>query len=356
MSVDTRARRAADGVRASARGVNPMTQLAQLKREDKTRRRAAAVVAVAVVGATAVLGGWLVAGSRLASNDPAQPASQTRMSQAEEVARGFLDAYNAYDADRAMAYLTEDAIAATWGSREDFRRDIAWSEAVGYQEINDDCQRADDPDTGQRISCSFGFHALRSDELGLGPFPDNLWLFSVRNGKIREAAKTLAYDTNRFSEEMWEPFASWVKANHPEDVEVMYTDASQSQQTMSAEAIALWDQRTRDYVAEKLGSPPAAAYVARVEDVCAAAHDRIIDLGDTTTYYTESWGQILADALVQLRSVPPPKSLRAEFDRAYRLVDQLADGMISGNVSIDVLHQVESSPLGLRECTFHGPR
>lgn len=355
MSIDTRARRAADGVRASARGVNPMTKLAQLKRDDKTRRRAGAVVAVAVVATAVVLGGWFAAGNRPAPKDPVQPAGPMRMSQLEEVARGFINAYSAYDADRAMAYLTDGAIAATWGSREEFRQDIAWSEAVGYREIIDHCEKADDLGSSQRISCSFDLHALRSDELWLGPFPDNVWLFSVRDGKIREAEKMLAYQANGFSQQMWEPFAAWVKTNHPDDVEVMYTDASQSQQAHTAEAITLWDQRTRDYAADKLRKSPAAKYVARVQDVCAAAHERVSDLGGTL-YYTEAWGHILADALGQLRSIPPPSTLRAEVDRAYRLVDQLAEGMISGNVSVKVLHRVESSELGLQECTFHGPR
>ena len=47
MNLDTRARRAADGVRASARGVDPMAQITELRHEDKTRRRTTSTLAVA---------------------------------------------------------------------------------------------------------------------------------------------------------------------------------------------------------------------------------------------------------------------------------------------------------------------
>jgi len=49
MSIDTRAQRAADGVHASARGVDPMSQIVDLKREVKTRQRTGLVVTAAVV-------------------------------------------------------------------------------------------------------------------------------------------------------------------------------------------------------------------------------------------------------------------------------------------------------------------
>lgn len=49
MSIDTRAQRAADGVHASARGVDPMTQITDLKREVKNRQRTAVVVTAAAV-------------------------------------------------------------------------------------------------------------------------------------------------------------------------------------------------------------------------------------------------------------------------------------------------------------------
>ena len=57
MSIDTRAQRAADGVHASARGVDPMTQFVDLNREVRTRRRTALTVTAAAVVIVAL---WLV--------------------------------------------------------------------------------------------------------------------------------------------------------------------------------------------------------------------------------------------------------------------------------------------------------
>ena len=93
-------------------------------------------------------------------------------------------------------------------------------------------------------------HALRSDEIGLGPYTANYWDLVVSDEEIVSATWNWAFMTNGFSEEMWEPFADWVSAEHPEDVSVMYTDASQTSQRMSQESVRLWEERTREYADE----------------------------------------------------------------------------------------------------------
>jgi hypothetical protein len=82
-------------------------------------------------------------------------------------------------------------------------------------------------------------------------------------------------------------------------------------------------------------------------------------------FYTDSWGRMLDQALTELRAVPPPEAVRAQFDQAYALAQQMADTMMrpggvgntddGGTDFIDTLHQVEATP-GMQECTFHGPR
>ena len=86
MSIDTRAQRAADAVHASARGVDPMTQIVDLKREVKTRQRTGmvvtgAVVLALVVGALAVTTRWI------GSDEAAPPAGPSVTTQAQQVAR-----------------------------------------------------------------------------------------------------------------------------------------------------------------------------------------------------------------------------------------------------------------------------
>ena len=72
MNLDTRARRAADGLRASTGGVDPMAQITELKHEDQSRRRASRTAAV-LGGVIVVAGaGWLAA-SQLAGSEDSQP-------------------------------------------------------------------------------------------------------------------------------------------------------------------------------------------------------------------------------------------------------------------------------------------
>jgi len=64
MNLDTRASRAADGVRASSIGLDPMTALSDLKQENTNRRRARAAGLAATLVVVVGLGAWLVAGPR----------------------------------------------------------------------------------------------------------------------------------------------------------------------------------------------------------------------------------------------------------------------------------------------------
>jgi hypothetical protein len=45
---------------------------------------------------------------------------------------------------------------------------------------------------------------------------------------------------------MWEPFADWVFAAHPEDLKVMYTGGG-TEVRLTEESIRLWEQRSREY-------------------------------------------------------------------------------------------------------------
>jgi hypothetical protein len=92
MPVDTH--RAAGGLRR---------RIAHTRKRRRVTLAVAASVAAAVV-ATAV-GGWLGVDK---ADDPAQNPDSS-----EAVAREFLDAYGSFDADRALSYLTADAIRAT---------------------------------------------------------------------------------------------------------------------------------------------------------------------------------------------------------------------------------------------------
>ena len=115
------------------------------------------------------------------------PDPDASAAEAEEIARGFLDAYVAYDADRAMTYLTDDAVAEAFESPEAMRLELDFFEAQPYKVTIIDCEPQDETAVGIIVRCPYDFHVLRSDEIGLGPFGDNYWDLTVRDGKIVSA-------------------------------------------------------------------------------------------------------------------------------------------------------------------------
>ncbi len=175
---------------------------------------------------------------------------------AEEVATGFLAAYGSFDAERAIAYLARGADISELvgsvnahgveGTRDGFRLLVSLLEAQGYKQMLDPCEERDSSAAGTTIRCAFEFHTIWSDELGLGPYSGSYFDLTVRDGTIVRAAKT--WETERFSPQVWEPFAVWVSAHYPEDVAVMYQDETMSAVRFGEESIRLWEQRSREYV------------------------------------------------------------------------------------------------------------
>jgi hypothetical protein len=246
------------------------------KRRRVTLAVAASVAAAAVVTVAATAGGsWLGA-------DKEENPAQNPVHQAEAVARGFIDAVARYDAERAITYLTDDAVVDHYGSPERLRLVFALDRAVGYQEMIKNCEPKQDSPKGLILRCGFDGYALRSDEIGLGPYLDNNLWFTVHDGRIVSFSNSFPEPANGFDDQMWRPFAAWVSAEHPDDVQVMYEDAKQQSQRTSVDSVRLWEQRTAEYVAvvkqdpaEHLDQPEVAAYVAKLDSICAAAQTRV---------------------------------------------------------------------------------
>jgi len=169
----------------------------------------------------------------------------------DQVARKFLDAYGAFDADEALTYLTKDAIATgtgytgTWDSSDAFRSHVSLHQAMHIYQTVTACENQGESGNGVAVRCAFDFHELRSDEIGRGPYGDNYWDLVVRDGKITSAAATWAF--NGSSAEMWQPFQAWVASTHPEDMQVMYPVGDP---TPTEERIRLWDERTAEWAEE----------------------------------------------------------------------------------------------------------
>jgi hypothetical protein len=110
------------------------------------------------------------------------------------------------------------------------------------------CEETGSSASGTLVRCTFDFHAIRSDEIGRGPYRGSFFDLTVRDGKIVRASKT--WETEEFSPQMWEPFATWVSTAHPEDAAVMYQDETYGGARLTEESIRLWERRSREYVEE----------------------------------------------------------------------------------------------------------
>ena len=225
----------------------------QQKRQVRTARnkRFGAFAVAAAIGAAAIV---LILANRPAGDatTPAGTPSTVNPADAaaEEVALGFLGAYGAFDAEQAITYLADDADISglTNGSTGVNALSLTTSffEAIGYQQTITSCQ-AGTVTTDTTVICEFDFHAIRSDEIGRGPFGGSDFTITVRDGEIVRASQSL--ETERFGPQMWEPFADWVYKTYPDDTAVMYVEP-RTLEARTEKAIRLWEQHTREYMKE----------------------------------------------------------------------------------------------------------
>ncbi len=210
------------------------------------------------VAAAAVVAALIVAGVLQGRDDTSVTvAANRRHVTAVHVATGFVDAYGVSDTSRVMTYLADDAdlsgmitsveAARDRGGPEAFRLTMALLRAEGYKQAPTTCKVLSTSATGTTLRCPFAFQLLRSDEIGLGPFNGSYFDLTVRDRLIVRAAQH--WETNEFSPQVWEPFANWVSKAHPQDVAVMYTDATSTLERLTPQSIRLWDRRTREYAA-----------------------------------------------------------------------------------------------------------
>lgn len=217
-----------------------------------------AIAVTAVIGLAALA---LILATR--SGDDPTTAVPTEASPPPPVvvAASFVRAYGFFDAEQAIAYLARDAdISEITGSVSaqgadgtlgDFRLLLSLLEAQGYKQRLQSCEELGSSAAGTTVRCGFDFHAIRSDQLEPGPFSGSYFDLTVRDGEIVQASTT--WEIQKFSPQVWEPFARWVSADHPRDAAVMYDDVTQSGARLSEKSIRLWEQRSREYVEVKAG-------------------------------------------------------------------------------------------------------
>lgn len=242
-------------------GVDPNALESMLLRRDRKRRNQrvmAGVVGIAVFVAAI----WIVTsgGSSDRTHTPANESPTVNQTDtAEDVVRGFLAAFGAFDPEAAMTYVADDAglrgliQPPAPANDKGLSLELALLEAQRVQLTITSCQAAPFG-SATSVVCGFDFHALGSDVLGRGPFTGNTFVFTVRGGRIVKVATNANLD--QFASQMRTPFAEWVSARYPRDFEVMYGRSIPTRPDgftnvsgrPTEESIRLWEQHTREYV------------------------------------------------------------------------------------------------------------
>ena len=176
-------------------------------------------------------------------------ATETALGAApEEIARGFLDAYGDYDAERAMTYLTDDAIASIAFTPEELALTLAMMEAHRWKQTITGCEQQGDSPDGVTIRCTFDLHLLGSDQLGLGPYSDNYWDLTIRDGRIVVHVAWSSRSTPTESPRCSTPSPS----GSPPSTPTTSTPCSRRTRRMfrlTEDSVRLWAQRVPEYVA-----------------------------------------------------------------------------------------------------------
>lgn len=221
------------------------------RRDRKRRNQRITAGLVGIAAAVAVVAiGWIVGTS--ARPDATTPATQPTKAPAVEVAWQFLHQLAAFNQDQAVSYLADDADLSGMGLKgpREFRSILSWQQATGFKWIPTSCEEthrtlAD----GTWVTCGFDFHALRSDQIGKGPYSSSYINLAVKDGEIVRMSGYLEH--REFWHQMWLPFGAWVTSNYPEDVAAMYKPSNLqplSNYRLTPESIRLWERHTRQYV------------------------------------------------------------------------------------------------------------
>jgi hypothetical protein len=226
--------------------------------QDRNRKLSAFAVAGVTALALVACGGDNTggAGGQNATTSASEAAAVSPVdTKAQEVAMGFVEAFGAFDADRAISYLADDAdiwplmsavgVQDAEGTLDEFRLLVSMEQAAGSKLTLDSCEERDSSASATEVRCTFDVHSLGSDEIGLGPYSGNYFALTVRDGEIVRASQYRNYAEIYY--EMWRPFATWVATNYPDDVEVMYEIGGHGAR-LTRESIRLWERHIREYV------------------------------------------------------------------------------------------------------------
>ena len=230
----------------------------QQKRQVRTARNTK-LGAIGVAAAIALVAAVLVLTTMPGREGTTTPGDEAPMAEIGalpvDVATYFVRAYGTFDADRATSYLADDAWvsveAGAFGvgtAPEEWVLSLSWWRTAGYEQTLNSCEETGTTASGTRVRCTLDFHHLGSERIGRGPFSGSYWDFTVRDGEIASAFQH--FETYVFSDQMWEPFATWVAKEYPKDADVMYSSKAQGDFVLTERSIRLWGEHVDEYVRE----------------------------------------------------------------------------------------------------------
>jgi hypothetical protein len=251
----------------------PREQQRRQRRAARIRKVGAYVLTAGIALATIAV---IVEGLSDPHTKSPEPAVNPARTPAENAARDLVAALGAFNADRVMSALADDADVAGLvtslgdeglnGTPDELPLFISMLEAMRFEESIGFCQETGGSTSGTEIRCSFSFYLLGSEVFGRGAFRGSYLDVTVRDGQIVRASAH--WDTEKLSPQMWEPFARWVSRVYPGDVDKMYEDETRGAAHLSEQSIRLWKHRVTEFAVRFASNPepPIVGKVTRTVD------------------------------------------------------------------------------------------
>jgi hypothetical protein len=172
----------------------------------------------------------------------------------QQIATSFAEAYGAFDADRAITYLADDADisglmlgpADVEGTETLVRLNLAMLDATGFVQLLGPCEEINRGSPASVVRCPFDFFIADSDYGGQSsaPFTGASYDLSVEGGKITHASVDWAGPLAG----LWKDFTDWVSQNHPDDLSSMFADDTYATIRLNERSGSLWRVNLYRYV------------------------------------------------------------------------------------------------------------
>lgn len=138
-----------------------------------------------------------------------------------EMATAFWQALAAGDKEQALSLVDpverDSPAVPPHGRAFTLEGQFDWYDAVGWEWQLSTCEA----ETGAAPTCTVSASNAWSEALGIEPIAGRFRVSFSDDGIIR-VTDTSGSFSSRWSQQAFEPFASWVQENHPDDAEVMF--------------------------------------------------------------------------------------------------------------------------------------